>query len=62
VKNAEGLGWGTDVDGAFCPPLGMVGNVFAWSSPVDQLVALDVAFVVLFFPCPPYILVYSMSY
>jgi hypothetical protein len=27
---------------AFCPLLGMVGNVFAWSSPVDQLAAIDV--------------------
>ncbi|MCI5166501.1 MAG: hypothetical protein D3903_10495 [Candidatus Electrothrix sp. GM3_4] len=35
---------------AFCPPLRMVGNVFAWLSPVDQLAALDV---VLVFPCPP---------
>jgi hypothetical protein len=42
---------------AFCPPLGMVGNVFAWSSPVKQLAALDVVLVFLVFPCPPYMLI-----
>lgn len=41
---------------AFCPPFGMVGNVFVWSSPVDQLAAMDVALVVPIFPCSPYIL------
>jgi len=41
---------------AFCPPLGMAGNVFAWSSPVDQLAASDVALVLPVFPCSPYML------
>lgn len=38
VQNAEGL-VGARMLMAFCPPLGMVGNMFAWSSPVDQLAA-----------------------
>jgi hypothetical protein len=29
----------------------MAGNVFTWSSPVDQLTAIDVALVLLVVPC-----------
>ncbi len=35
---------------AFCPPLGMVGNVFA--SPAGHLAAIDVALVVPVVPYP----------
>ena len=56
MQNVEGLGWDTDVDGVLPAARYVVGNVFAWSSPVDQLAAIDVARVLLVFPCPPYML------
>jgi hypothetical protein len=35
-------------------PEGVAGNVFVWSSPVDQLAAIDVIIIVIVFLCPPY--------
>ncbi|MCI5125872.1 MAG: hypothetical protein D3925_15730 [Candidatus Electrothrix sp. AR5] len=44
----------------FCPPFGMMGNVLAWSLPVDQLVMVDIVLVLLVFSYPRYMLFPSL--